>query len=114
MWVEKGAAQARLTAEGEAQAAMAASTSVAKQKDALLAELAEQQGISVDLATRRQASLEEAAQRRRAAAAAAEQQCASEQAQTSIPADDSNSGDTTPGGPPSRPTRGSHGRAPGW
>src|SRR3546814_8602761 len=90
MWVEKGAAQARLTAEGEAQAAMAASTSVAKQKDALLAELAELQGISVDLATRRQASLEEAAQRRRAAAAAAEQQRASEQAQTALPADDSN------------------------
>src|SRR3546814_353191 len=113
MWVEKGAAQARLTAEGEAQAAMAASTSVAKQKGARLAELAELQGISVDLATRRQASLEEAAQRRRAAAAAAEQQRASEQAQTALPADDSNSGDTTSGGSTSGSTGGSPGGSTG-
>src|SRR3546814_15063740 len=51
---EKGAAQARLTAEGEAQPDMAASPSVAKQKDALLATLAPLPGLSLDLAPRSQ------------------------------------------------------------
>ncbi|QIX28203.1 hypothetical protein ncot_17615 [Nocardioides sp. JQ2195] len=65
---------ARRTAEQQEQAALSRATSVAAQKDDLIAELADLQDISVSLASERQSALERAAQERAARAAQAAQE----------------------------------------
>jgi cell wall-associated NlpC family hydrolase len=109
----KGAEQARQTAAGFAeqadvardraadQEAAAASEAqrVAKQKRALIGELADLQDISVKLAARRQAGLEAAAQARAAAAAQAEQAAA--EAEAAANQQPKGNDDPEPGNPPS-------------
>jgi cell wall-associated NlpC family hydrolase len=70
--LEAEAAAARTDAESQEAAALAQSAEVAREKDQLLAELADLQHISLSLATRRQTALELAAQQRAADAAATE------------------------------------------
>ncbi len=76
--LEAEAEQRRAEAQAQESAAAAEAQRIARQKDQLIAELAELQDISVSLAARRQAALEAAAQAQAAAAAQAEQ---AEQAQ---------------------------------
>ena len=63
--------QARQAAESAAAAAQTAASSISARKDALVQQLAELEGISVKLAQKRQAALEEIERRKREAAAAA-------------------------------------------
>jgi cell wall-associated NlpC family hydrolase len=67
--LEKEAEKRRAEAEHQESAAAAEAQAVTRQKDELIAELAQLQDISVDLAARRQAALEAAAQAQAAAAA---------------------------------------------
>jgi cell wall-associated NlpC family hydrolase len=77
------AEQARQEAESAAAAAQTAASSIATRKDALVQQLAELEGISVTLAAKRQAALEEIERKKReaeAAAAAAAAEAAAEAA----------------------------------
>ncbi|KRF16590.1 hypothetical protein ASG90_09940 [Nocardioides sp. Soil797] len=96
---------ARRTAEQQEQAALSQATQVAAQKDDLIAELANLQNISVNLAGKRQAALEQAAQERAAQAAQVEQNAADTAIPASDPADDATdspepSDDPAPGDDP--------------
>jgi cell wall-associated NlpC family hydrolase len=78
---QQEARDARDAARAAAAAAQQEATAVAQEKDALIAELARLQDISVSLAERRQAALEEAAAAAAAQAAQAAQEQAEQQAQ---------------------------------
>ncbi|GAA1798404.1 hypothetical protein GCM10009795_049860 [Nocardioides hankookensis] len=82
---EQDALDARQEAQRAADAAAADAQSIAAEKGALIARLADLQHVSVDLARRRQSGLEARAARAAAAAAAAEQAQEQEQAQPPAP-----------------------------
>ncbi len=107
------AEQARQAAESAAASAQTAAASIAARKDALVQQLAELEGISVKLAQKRQAALEEIERRKREAAAAAAAAAAEAAAQAQAEADaqaqadaDAQDDDTSSGTPgtPSTPT----------
>lgn len=91
--LEADAEAARRTAEQQEQSALSQATMIASHKDELIAELAELQNISVSLAGKRQAALEQAAQERAAQAAQTEAEDASA-TPASDPTDDSTDSST--------------------
>ena len=101
--LESEAAGAKQAAQDQEAAALAESEQVAREKDALLAELAQLQDISVSLATRRQAALEAAAQQRAAEAAATEAPEPATPAAATPTTNDPATNDPTPANPEPNP-----------
>lgn len=93
------AAAARAHAQARADAAAAEADRIARRKDELLAELADLQHISVRLAARRQAALEQRAQEQAAAAAAAAAEQAAQEAEHQEQDQQPGSTPTDQGGP---------------